>query len=107
MTEDATIDRSYPLQRLVHCTHTTELMASCSHSGGPTTFRQNPIYCMTLSRPLRQTPLWAMSWVTPVSFLHLPSSWTNKTIPNGDLSSIPNLGSQGFCRLPDQGSAAA
>ena len=24
----------------------------------------NPVYCMTLSRPLRQTPLWAMSWVT-------------------------------------------
>src|SRR3989337_2794220 len=41
MTEDAAIDRLYTLQRLVHCTHTTEFMASCSHSGGPTTFRQN------------------------------------------------------------------
>src|SRR3989337_2802246 len=26
-----------------------------------------PIYCMTLSRPLQQTPLWAMSWVSPMS----------------------------------------
>src|SRR3989337_971823 len=64
ISEDAAIDRLYTLQRLLHCTHTTELMASCSHSGGPMTFRQNPIYCMALSRPLRKTPLWAMSWVT-------------------------------------------
>ena len=41
ISEDTAIDRLYTLQRLVHCTHTTELMASCSHSGGPTIFRQN------------------------------------------------------------------
>ena len=55
----------YTLQRLVHCTHTTEPMASHSHSGGPTAFRQNRSTAMTLSRPLRPTPLWAKSWVAP------------------------------------------
>ena len=59
------IDLIYILQRLVHCTHTTEPMASRSHSGGPTTFRQNRSTAMTLSRPLRQTPLWDKSWVAP------------------------------------------
>ena len=53
------IDLIYTLQRLVHCTHTTEPMASHSHSGGPTVFRQNRSTAMTLSRPLRPTPLLA------------------------------------------------
>ena len=59
------IDLINTLQRLAHCTHTTEPMASHSHSGGPTAFRQNRSTTMTLSRPLRPTPLWAKSWVAP------------------------------------------
>ena len=59
------IDLIYTLQRLVHCTHTTEPMASHSHSGGPTVFRQNRSAAMTLSRPLRLTPHWTKSWVAP------------------------------------------
>ena len=59
------IDLIYTLQRLVYCTHTTEPMASHSHSGGPMAFRQNRSTAMTLSRPLRPTPLWAKSWVAP------------------------------------------
>ena len=50
------IDLIYTLQRLVHCTHTTEPMASHSHSGGPMTFRQNWSTVMALCRPLRLTP---------------------------------------------------
>ena len=59
------IDLIYTLQRLVHCTHTTEPMASHSHSGGPTAFRPNRSTAMTLSWPLRLTPLWAKSLVAP------------------------------------------
>ena len=51
------IDLIFTLQRLVHCTHTTEPMASHSHSGGPTAFRKNRPTAMTLSQPLRPTPL--------------------------------------------------
>ena len=50
------IDLINNLQRLAHCTHTTEPMASHSHSGGPMAFRQNPSIAMTLSRPLRPNP---------------------------------------------------
>src|SRR5215216_7460972 len=66
MTEDAAID-SFNIHsaEVAHCTHTTEPMASHSHSGGPTAFRQNPPIAMTLSRPLRLTPLGAKSWVAP------------------------------------------
>ena len=46
------IDLIYTLQRLVHSTHTTEPMASHSHSGGPTVFRQNRSTAVTFSRPL-------------------------------------------------------
>ena len=53
------IDLINTLQRLAHFTHTTEPMASHSHSGGPTAFRQNRSIAMTLSRPLRLTPHWA------------------------------------------------
>ena len=53
------IDLIYTLQGLAHCTHTTEPMASRSHSGGPTAFRQNQSTAMTLSRPLPLTPHWA------------------------------------------------
>ena len=53
------IDLIYTLQTLVHCSHTTEPMASHSHSGGTTAFRQNRSTALTLSRPLRLTPNWA------------------------------------------------
>ena len=56
---------THTLQRLAHCTHTTEPMASHSHSGGPTTFPPNRSLPMTPSRPLRPTPLWDKSWVAP------------------------------------------
>ena len=66
MTEDAAIDRlNTHSAEVAHCTHTTEPMASHSHSGGPTAFRQNRPTAMTLSRPLRLTPHWAKSWVAP------------------------------------------
>ena len=41
---------------VAHCTHTTEPMASSSHSGGPTAFRRNQPTAMTLSQPLRPNP---------------------------------------------------
>ena len=87
----AAIDRLiYTLQRLVHCTHTTEPMASHSHSGGPTTFRQNRPIAMTLSRPLRLTPRWAKSWVAPC----LPP-YTTTTVVAQNIND-PTRGSAGY-----------
>ena len=58
------IDLIHTLQRLAHCTHTTEPMVSHSHTCGhgvPT----KPMYFHDTPRPLRPTPLWAKSWVAP------------------------------------------
>ena len=59
LSSGAAIDRLIHSAEVVHFTHTTEPMASHSHSDGPTAFRRNPSIAMTLSRPLRLTPLWA------------------------------------------------
>ena len=65
-SEDAAIDRfNIHSAEVAHCTHTTEPVASYSHSGGPTVFRQNRSTAMTLSRPLRPTPLFGFSPVSP------------------------------------------
>ena len=84
------IDLIYTLERLVHCTHTMEPMASHSHSGGPTAFRQNRSIAMTLSRPLRLTPHWASPACARVYQRHQrPPAWQNghhrgKMGPNRD-----------------------
>ena len=90
------IDLIYTLQRLVHCTHTTEPMASHSTSGGPTVFRQNRSTAMTLSRPLRLTPHWAKSWVAPcLPKTQRPPSWS---VPNRDKSAYhPTYGHTRLC----------
>ena len=84
------IDLIYTLQRLVHCTHTTEPMASCSHSGGPTAFRQNRPTAMTLSRPLRSTPPWGSVLGGPVPTKGINGHRRGKTI-NG-----PKRGQPGY-----------
>lgn len=77
------IDLIYTLQRLVHCTHTTEPMASHSHSGGPTAFRQNRSIAMTLSRPLRLTPHWASpGW--PHVYQRHNDHRRGQNVPHGD-----------------------
>ena len=99
---------AHTLQRLAHCTHTTEPMASHSHSGGPTAFRQNRSTAMTLSRPLRPTPPLGSVLGGPV-----PTKGTNghrrgktKTVPNGDKKGPIQLRAhKAYVRLPDQGSA--
>ena len=90
------IDLIYTLQRLVHCTHTTEPMASPSHSGGPTTFRQNRSIVMTLSRPFRLIPHRASpGWPRVYLQTPRPPSWPRSTL---GLSTKINLttGSQGY-----------
>ena len=56
VTVDSAINRLIHSVEVAHCTHTTEPMASYSHSGGPTTFRINHSIAMTLSRPLQLNP---------------------------------------------------
>ena len=106
----ATIDRLiYTLQRLAHCTHTTEPMASHSHSGGPTVFRQNQSIVMTLSRPLRPTPNWASpGW--PRVYQRHPTTVVVKLPHEGNslkgTGSIKTTGTQGYVCLPGQGTHA-
>ena len=77
------IDLIYTLQRLVHCTHTTEPMASHSHSGGPTAFRQNRSIVMTPSRLLRPTPNWASpGW--PRVYQRHNDHRRGQNVPHGD-----------------------
>ena len=95
----------YTLQRLAHYTHTTEAMASHSHSGGPTAFRQNRSTAMTLSRPLRLTPHWASPGWPRVYQRHNdhrrgPSQTGTKA------RIIQPTGTQGYVRQPDQGKHA-
>ena len=92
----------------MHFTHTTESMASHSHSGGPTAFRQNCPTAMTLSRPLQPTPLWAKSWVAPC----LPKEPTATVVAKHKPSQTGTTQVQqqqrahkAYVRLPDQGSA--
>ena len=100
------IDLIYTLQRLVHCTHTTEPMASHSHSGGPTAFRQNRSTAMTLSRPLRLTPHWASpGWPRVYQRHQRPPSWQNINGPKRGQGTITTTGTQGYVCLPGQGTA--
>ena len=100
------IDLVYTLQRLVHCTHTTEPMASRSHSGGPMVFRQNRPTAMTHSRPLRLTPHWAKSWVAHAYQRHQrPPSWQNINGPKRGQGTITTTTAhKAYVRLPNQGS---
>ena len=84
------IDLIYTLQRWAHCTHTMKPMASYSHSGGPTAFRQNRSTAMTLSRPLQLTPHWAKSWVA----LCLPPDTTTTVM--AQYINDPTRGSAGY-----------
>ena len=97
------IDLIYTLQRLVHCTHTTEPMASHSHSGGPTAFRQNRSTAMTLSRPLRLTPHWASpGWPRVYQRHQRPPSWQNGP-KRGQGTIKTKTSTQGYVCLPGQG----
>src|SRR5215216_2454483 len=109
MTENTAIDRLN--------THSAEVCTLYPHHrthglvlpfGWTNDVPTKPIYYMTPSRPLQETPLWAMSWVDPISPLdirHLrdrPPSLQNKNVPSGDTRVQHNLGTQGYCRLPSQ-----
>ena len=85
-------------------------MASHSHSGGPTAFRQNRSTAMTLSRPLRLTPHWASpGW--PRVYQRHPDHRRGQ-LPLGDtptrglVPKISKTSTQGYVRLPDQGKHA-
>ena len=83
---------------VAHCTHTTEPMASHSHSGGPTAFRQNRSTAMTLSRPLWLTPHWAShGW--PRVYLQTPQRPPSWPVPLWDKDPKTNstTGTQGLC----------
>ena len=68
---------------VAHCTHTTEPMASHSHSDGPTMFRQNRSTAVTLSRPLRPKSPTGWSWVAScLPKTPRPPSWSK--LPLGD-----------------------
>ena len=100
------IDLIYTLQRLVHCTHTTEPMASHSHSGGPTTFRQNPSIAMTLSRPLRPNPQRASPGWPRVYQRHNDHRRGQNDPTRGPGTIISTTGTQGYACLPGQGKHA-
>ena len=99
------IDLIYTLQRLVHCTHTTEPMASHSHSGGPTAFRQNRSIVMTLSRPLRPTPNWASPGWPRVYQRHPDHRRGQNSLTGTGSIKIKTTGTQGYVCLPGQGTA--
>src|SRR5215216_3278968 len=69
-------------------------MASDSHLGGPTAFRQNRSTVMTLSRPLRPTPLLGSVLGGPVTTKGINSHrcGKTKTVPNGDKDPYKNNG---------------
>ena len=92
---------------VAHCTHTTEPMASHSHSGGPTAFRQNRSTAMTLSRPLRLTPHWASpGWPRVYQRHNDHRRGQNINDPTrGPGTIISTTGTQGDVCLPGQGTA--
>ena len=100
------IDLIYTLQRLVHCTHTTELMASHSHLGGPTAFRQNRSIVMTLSRPLRPIPNWASPGWPRVYQRHNDHRRGQTSLTETGSIIITTTGTQGYVCLPEQGTHA-
>ena len=85
VTVDSTIDRLIDSAEVAHCTHTMGPMASHSHSGGPTAFRQNRSIVMTLSRPLRPTPNWASpGWPRVYQRHNDHRRGQNINVPHGD-----------------------
>ena len=87
---------------VAHCTHTTEPMASHSHSGGSTTCRQNRSTAITLSRPLRLTPRWASPvWPRVYQRHQRPPSWQNG--PKQGQGTIKTNGHTRLCLLTGQG----
>ena len=94
------IDLIYTLQRLVHCTHTTEPMASHSHSGGPTAFRQNRSTAMTLPRPVRLTPHWASPGWPRVYQRHNDHRRGQNDPTRGPGTIISTTGTEGYACLP-------
>ena len=103
------IDLIYTLQRLVHYAHTTESMASHSHLGGPTAFRQNRPTAMTLSRPLQQTPLGlSHGWPRAYQRHQWPPSWQNiNGTKQGQWIHTQQRAHNAYVILPGQGSSRA
>ena len=107
LTVDSVIDRLIHSAEVAHWTHTTEPMASHSHSGGPTAFRRNPSIAMTLSRPLRLTPNWASpGWPRVYQRHNDHRHGQNINCPTwGHGTKISTMGTQGYVCLPGQGTA--
>ena len=103
ITVDSAIDRLIHYAELAPCTHTTEPMASYSHSGGPTAFRRNTSIAMTLSRPLRPTPNWASpGW--PRVYQRHPDHRRGQNTPTRGLGTIiSSTSTQDYVCLPGQG----
>ena len=96
VTVDSAIDRLIHSAEVAHCTHTTEPMASHSHSGGPTAFRQNRSIAMTLSRPFRLRPHRASpGWPRVYLQTPRPPSWPRSTLGSGTKINL-TMGSQGY-----------
>ena len=90
---------------VAHCTHTTEPMASSSHSGGPTAFRRNQPTAMTLSRPLRPNPQRAgPGW--PRVYQRHPDHRRGQNTPTRGLGTIiSSTSTQRLCLLTGPGQA--
>ena len=107
LSAGAAIDRfNIHSAEVAHCTHTTEPMASHSHSGGPTAFRQNRSTAVTLSRPLRPTPNWASPGWPRVYQRHPDHRRGQNSLTGTGSMKIKITGTQGYVRLPDQGKHA-
>ena len=103
MTVDSAIDRLLHSAEVAHCTHTTEPMASSSHSGGPTAFRRNQPTAMTLSRPLRPNPQRAGPGWPRVYKRHNGYRRGQNDPTRGPGTIISTTGTQGYACLPGQG----
>ena len=103
---DSAIDKLIHSAEVAHCTHTTEPMASHSHSGGPTAFRQNRSTAVTLSRPLRPTPNWASPGWPRVYQRHTDHRRGQNSLMGTGSIKLKTTGIQGYVRLPDQGKHA-
>ena len=97
------MELTHTLQRLVHCTHTTEPMASHSHSGGSTAFQRNPSIVMTLSRPLRPNPQRASPGWPRVYQRHNDHHHDQNNPTRGPGTIISTMGTQGYVCLQGQG----
>ena len=107
LSAGAAIDRfNIHSAEVAHCTHTTEPMASHSHLGGPTAFRQNRSTAVTLSRPLRPTPNWASPGWPRVYQRHPDHRRGQNSLTGTSSIKIKTTGTQGYVRPPDQGKHA-